>query len=72
MPRVEHHRRECVHGVLISQCRCPGPRTRLVGLCPPACVYHGVRPDVVDQSLARHRSQLDEEERYARMQEAEL
>ena len=84
MPQADHYRRACPHGVMISQCRCPGPKVHLLGACPPACEHYGKweapyigRPaprhhDEVEVSTEVARSQRIEEERYARMQEAEL
>lgn len=30
-----HHIDRCRHGVVISQCRCPGPKTTRIVPCPP-------------------------------------
>lgn len=32
-----HERQVCKHGVLVSQCRCPGPKVDTVVPCPPEC-----------------------------------
>ena len=32
-----HYIEKCVHGIVLSQCRCPGPRTEYVIECPPSC-----------------------------------
>lgn len=68
MPQGEHYRSKCVHGVVVAQCRCPGPKTVRVVPCPPSCERH---PSIF-RDRAEERSRLEEEERYARMQEAEL
>ena len=34
---MAHHRDECEHGVMVSQCRCPGPKTINIVPCPPRC-----------------------------------
>ncbi len=32
-----HYRSECIHGRVVEQCRCPGPKTVRVVDCPPSC-----------------------------------
>ncbi len=32
-----HFRNECQHGVIVSQCRCPGPVTPNIVACPQSC-----------------------------------
>lgn len=38
-----HFRNECKHGVVVNQCRCPGPnKTVTVVPCPPTCKAEAV------------------------------
>lgn len=39
-----HFREECEHGVVITQCRCPGPSTA-IGPCPEWCPYYNDQPE---------------------------
>lgn len=34
---VSHFIERCIHGTLVSQCRCPGPKTVRTVPCPPSC-----------------------------------
>lgn len=32
-----HYIEKCKHGLVLSQCRCPGPRTEYIIECPDEC-----------------------------------
>lgn len=34
---ANHYIEKCKHGLVLSQCRCPGPRTEYIMECPPEC-----------------------------------
>ena len=33
---------ECVHGTVVSQCRCPGPKAKILVPCPASCAEEAV------------------------------
>ncbi len=45
-----HQRSECKHGVLVEQCRCPGPGVVTIVPCPPSC---DKKQDLTDQEITR-------------------
>ena len=32
-----HNKSECIHGTVVSQCRCPGLKTTIIVPCPESC-----------------------------------
>ena len=34
---MSHYVKKCEHGVIVTQCRCMGPKLVIVVPCPPKC-----------------------------------
>lgn len=45
---MSHHISECVHGIIVSQCRCPGPKDVVIVPCPDGCIRK-------DEYVGKHR-----------------
>lgn len=44
-----HHRNECIHGIIVSQCRCPDKNKYVVIVpCPDTCLRK-------DEYVGKHR-----------------
>lgn len=46
---MAHSRKVCKHNILISQCRCPGPKENIIVSCPSHCKEKDVTPDATSQ-----------------------
>lgn len=44
-----HFRKVCKHGVLVSQCRCPGPKEDTIVICPTYCKEKDVESNATSQ-----------------------
>lgn len=59
---TDHYIERCKHGVVVSQCRCPGPRTEYVTDCPDTCEVVNLKDALAtrDAELAELRAELAE------------
>lgn len=44
-----HYIEKCKHGIVLSQCRCPGPRTEYIIECPAECDAMNLRAQLADR-----------------------
>lgn len=60
MESTDHYIERCVHGIVVSQCRCPGPRTEYVTDCPEGCRIAALESQLAEaeRTIAELRAEL--------------
>lgn len=54
-----HYIEKCKHGIVLSQCRCPGPKTEYIIECPAECDAMNLRAQLADRDAEIERLRVD-------------